>query len=200
MDVFLYYLFSYIIGSIPTGFILCYALKKQDIRNIGSGNIGATNVFRCQGKFSGILTLVIDLLKGVAPVIYGLLYFKEFPELIVSAGCLAVLGHIFPFFLKFKGGKGIATFVGVFLIYSIKTAPFFIIAFLLVIIYTKYVSLASVSGVTAVFFYISFSEMVEISIIAFAICVIIISKHKSNFIRIGNGSEPKIGELRNNNV
>lgn len=196
LEVVLYYLFSYILGSVPVGFILFYLLKKEDIRKSGSGNIGATNVLRCQGKLSGILTFIFDLLKGAIPIIYGILNFKDSPEIILIGGGFAILGHICPVFLKFKGGKGVATFAGVFLIYSIHSAPFFIITFLIIIFYTRYVSLASVSGIIAVFFYITFTEIVEISIIVFFICIIIISKHRANFIRIGSGNEPKIRELK----
>ncbi len=200
LEVFLYYLFSYIIGSIPTGFILFYIVKREDIRKVGSGNTGATNVIRNQGKLTGIFTLLIDLIKGAVPVIYGIINYKDFPEIIIIAGGLAIFGHIFPVFLKFKGGKGVATFAGVFLLFSLKTAPFFIIAFLVTIFFTKYVSLASIAGVTTVFFYIMFTEMVEISIITFIICLMIIIKHRLNFIRIIKGNEPEIGSLREKNV
>ena len=200
LDILFYFILSYMIGSVPTGFILYYIVKREDIRKIGSGNTGATNVLRSQGKFTGILTLIIDLLKGTIPVFYGILNYKDFPDIIIIAGGFAVLGHIFPVFLKFKGGKGVATFAGVFLLFSSGTIPFFIIAFMIVIFYTKYVSLASVAGVTAVFFYITFTEIVEVSIVVFVICIIIIAKHRLNFKRIIDGNEPEIGNLRKKNV
>lgn len=195
VDIFLYLLLSYLLGSIPVGFILYYIVKREDIRNTGSGNIGATNVFRNQGKLSGIFTLLTDLLKGVLPIVYGILNFKESPFIIIVAGSLAVFGHIFPIFLKFKGGKGVATFAGVFLVYSTMSAPFFILVFLITIYYTRYVSLASVFSVITVFFYILFTHTVYISIVVFVISCIVIFKHRYNFIRIGEGKEPKIMEL-----
>jgi glycerol-3-phosphate acyltransferase PlsY len=194
-DIAFYYLLSYLIGSIPTGFILFYIVKREDIRTYGSGNTGATNVLRNQGKLTGILTLVIDLFKGVIPVLYGLLNYSDFPEIIIIAGGLAILGHIVPVFLKFKGGKGVATFIGVFMMYSFKSILLFIIVFLIVLFYTRFVSLASVAGVTTVFFYITFTEIVEISIIVFLISIIILGKHRLNFIRIMNDNEPKIRRL-----
>jgi len=196
VDIFFYFLFSYLLGSIPVGFILYYIAKREDIRNTGSGNIGATNVFRNQGKVLGILTLIIDLLKGVLPVIYGLLHFKGQYEIIIAAGGFAIIGHIFPVFLKFKGGKGVATFAGVFLIYSTLSAPFFILSFISVILYSRYVSLASITAVITVFFFILFTETVYISIVVFIIVILIIFKHRNNFKRILKEEEPKIGDIK----
>ena len=108
----MYLIFSYVIGSIPTGFIIFWHSKKDDIRKEGSGNIGATNILRTCGGKAAIATLFIDVLKGAIPVIYGLIHFK-YPPLILGAGTLAIIGHIFPVWLKFQGGKGVATFAGV---------------------------------------------------------------------------------------
>ncbi len=193
LEVAFYYLFSYIIGSIPSGFILSYLIRKEDIRSVGSGNIGATNVFRCVGKKSGVLTFICDFIKGVIPSAYGILNFENSPEIAMVGGGLAILGHVFPVFLKFRGGKGVATYIGAFLIFSGWSIPVFIITFVLTLYISKYVSVASVTAVIAVFFYITFTEIVEVSIFALIITVVITIKHKTNFKRIGLQEEPRVG-------
>ena len=114
MDVLIVILFSYLSGSIPFGLILTKIFGDQDIRNIGSGNIGATNVLRTGNKFLAALTLILDILKGYIPVIIAQQYF---PALIQFSCLLAFLGHVFPIWLKFKGGKGVATYLGIYLLY-----------------------------------------------------------------------------------
>ncbi|MBW1973316.1 MAG: glycerol-3-phosphate acyltransferase, partial [Deltaproteobacteria bacterium] len=109
-------IFSYLCGSLPIGVILS-KLKGKDPREIGSKNIGATNVMRAAGKFLGILTLIGDIAKGAVPVILACLFFDN-PYIIVISALAAFIGHIFPIFLKFKGGKGVATAVGVYLVIS----------------------------------------------------------------------------------
>ena len=110
MDVFLIGIISYLMGSIPFGLLLTKIFLKKDIREIGSGNIGATNVLRTGNKAIGYITLILDILKAVTPVIYVKIFYQEF--LYISSLC-AFLGHVFPVWLKFKGGKGVATYVGI---------------------------------------------------------------------------------------
>ena len=115
MDIIIVIFFSYLSGSIPFGLILTKFFYKQDIRNIGSGNIGATNVLRTGNKTIGYLTLILDVLKAVVPVLYIKL---NFPELVYISSLSVFIGHVFPIWLKFNGGKGVATYVGI--LFSIK--------------------------------------------------------------------------------
>ena len=110
MDIFLIGIISYLMGSIPFGYILTKIFLKKDIREIGSGNIGATNALRTGNKSIGYFTLVLDILKAIIPVIYVKIFYQDF--LYIASLC-AFLGHVFPIWLKFKGGKGVATYVGI---------------------------------------------------------------------------------------
>ena len=129
MDIIIVILFSYLSGSIPFGLILTKIFGDQDIRNIGSGNIGATNVLRAGNKFLAALTLVLDILKGYIPIIIAHQYF---PGLIQLSCLLAFLGHVFPVWLKFKGGKGVATYLGILLALSIQLGLLFMFTWLAV--------------------------------------------------------------------
>ena len=115
MDIFLIGIISYLMGSIPFGFILTKIFLKKDIRDIGSGNIGATNALRTGNKAIGYSTLILDILKAIVPVIYVKIFYQDF--LYIASLC-AFLGHVFPIWLKFKGGKGVATYVGI--LFAIK--------------------------------------------------------------------------------
>ena len=112
MDIFLIGIISYLMGSIPFGYILTKIFLKKDIREIGSGNIGATNALRTGNKLIGYSTLLLDVIKAILPVLYVKI---NYPELIYIASLCAFLGHVFPIWLKFKGGKGVATYVGILL-------------------------------------------------------------------------------------
>ena len=110
MELILVISISYLMGSIPFGLILTKVFLKKDIRDVGSGNIGATNVLRTGNKLIGYFTLILDVLKAVIPVLYVKL---NFPELVYISSLSAFIGHVFPIWLKFKGGKGVATYVGI---------------------------------------------------------------------------------------
>jgi len=148
MDVLIVILFSYLSGSIPFGLILTKIFGDQDIRNIGSGNIGATNVLRTGNKFLAALTLVLDILKGYIPVIIAQQYF---PGLIQLSCLLAFLGHVFPVWLKFKGGKGVATYLGILLALSIQLGLLFMFTWLTVSLIFKYSSVSSMFASLTVF-------------------------------------------------
>jgi glycerol-3-phosphate acyltransferase PlsY len=178
------------LGAVPFGLILYWFLEKKDIRSEGSGNIGAANVFRVRGSSAGILTLLLDLLKGALPVLYGLKHFED-PVMVISGGAAAILGHSFSIYLKFKGGKGIATFLGLFLVFHFPSACVFGAAFLVTIYFTRYVSAGSLAGITAVFFMMSFTHVVEVSIVVFAIVLMIVTKHRDNIKRMLTGTERK---------
>ena len=174
----MFFIFSYIAGSIPTGFMIFWFSKKNDIRKEGSGGTGATNIHRTCGGKAAIITLLVDVLKGAIPVVYGLIHFK-YPPLIIGGGALAIIGHIYPVWLKFKGGKGVAAFAGVFLAYmaasdGILIFPAFAVFFISVLIYTRYVSLSSLAGVTGAFFAVLFTNIVEASILVLIISIIIL--------------------------
>ena len=132
---------SYLMGSIPFGLILTKIFLKKDIRDIGSGNIGATNVLRTGNKLIGYLTLVLDITKAIIPVIYVKI---NFPELIYIASLCAFLGHVFPIWLKFKGGKGVATYVGILFSINILLGVVFISCWIITFLISKYSSLSSI--------------------------------------------------------
>lgn len=141
---------AYLLGSIPFGYLLVRLFRKEDIRATGSGNIGATNVVRSGAKGLGIATLVLDLLKAYAAVILAKHIAPGDWSLALAAGVLAVLGHIFPVWLRFRGGKGVASALGVFLALSPVTAACALLIFLVIAFTTRYVSLASILGAASV--------------------------------------------------
>ena len=135
MDIILISFFPYLSGSIPFGLILTKIFVKIDVRNIGSGNIGATNVLRTGNKFLAIMTLLLDIAKGYIPVMFTLIYF---PKLAALSALAAFLGHIFSIWLKFKGGKGIATYLGILFALSLQLSILFIFTWLVVSLIFKY--------------------------------------------------------------
>ena len=131
---------SYLMGSIPFGFILTKIFLKKDIREIGSGNIGATNALRTGNKLIGYSTLLLDVIKAILPVLYVKI---NYPELIYIASLCAFLGHVFPVWLKFKGGKGVATYLGILFTINIFLGFIFCVSWLLIFLLSKYSSLSS---------------------------------------------------------
>ncbi len=180
---------AYFIGSIPTGLLLTRAFGGVDIRTTGSGNIGATNVYRTMGRTVGILTLIGDCLKGVVPVVAARALGCS--DLIISlAGVAAFLGHIFPIFLKFKGGKGVATALGVFLSVSPLAVLCSLGIFIIVLVPWRYVSLASISAAAMMpVFAALIDRKPAIIAMSLAIASIVIVKHSSNIKRLINGTE-----------
>ena len=148
MDIFLVALLSYLSGSIPFGLILTKIFGNTDLRKIGSGNIGATNVLRTGNKLLAITTLILDILKGYLPVIITQQYF---PEMIQLSCLMTFLGHIFPVWLKFKGGKGVATYLGILFALSIQLSLLFIFTWLVVTLIFRYSSLSSMFSSLTVF-------------------------------------------------
>ena len=189
LEIFLIFFLSYISGSIPFGFILTKLFLNKDIRNIGSKNIGATNVLRTGNKFFAGLTLFLDVSKGVAPILITSYYF---PDLIYLSGLMAFLGHIFPIWMKFKGGKGVATYLGILFALSFKLGLFFCISWVLVVLISKYSSLSSIIA-SLIIFFISFGEgNFELNSYLFITFVIILYTHRKNIVRIKNKTEDKI--------
>jgi glycerol-3-phosphate acyltransferase PlsY len=185
---------SYLLGAVPTGVILAKAFAGRDIRQEGSGNIGATNVTRVLGKKVGALTLVGDLLKGFIPVWAGY-HLVSSLEVVCLMGLAAFLGHLFPIYLGFKGGKGVATALGVFLYLSPIVILIEVIIFAFVVGIWKYVSLGSIIAAAAMpllLLMIAFSKPIVLLSIVFAILIII--KHRSNIQRLLSGTESKVGQ------
>ncbi len=192
-----YIVFSYLLGSVPFGFILFYLSERKDIRSEGSGNIGATNVMRKKGKAFGIATLLLDMSKGVIPILYGFKHFQDSPTLIMIGGAAAIIGHIFPLFLKFKGGKGVATLVGVFITFSYPAILVFLGFFVATVWITRFVSLGSIIGTISIFFYTLLTNIPEVAIVVLVIAILVISKHKANIKRIIDGKEHKFSWKKN---
>lgn len=192
MKEIILFLFSYLLGSFPTAYILVKKTKNIDIRKIGSGNPGATNVVRTSGLFLGIITLVVDFLKGFVPVLIAKTYFSI--NLIPLVIMFTVIGHIFSVFLIFRGGKGVATFFGGILGISYKIFFVCALVFVVVLVVSRYVSLSSVLSV-AVFeiIILNFNNFSYYNkIILLLIPLIIIFRHRDNIIRILNSQETRI--------
>jgi glycerol-3-phosphate acyltransferase PlsY len=188
--------FSYLLGSIPFGYLIFYFSEGKDIRTLGSGNIGATNVLRSKGKLAGILTLALDIIKGAVPVIYGLLHFDQ-PWFVLLGALAVLLGHVFPVFLKFRGGKGVASLVGVFLVFYYPALLVFLAVFLLTLKLTRYVSLASLLATAALFFCILFTQVAETAMVVFAMLLLIAFRHRANIQRLLAGTENKFSFKKN---
>lgn len=190
---------AYLIGSIPTAYIFGRLLKGVDIRQFGSGNVGATNTFRVIGKIPGLIVLIIDILKGFICVGYIanlFLYVSPAarPELyMVFVGLAAIAGHNWTIFLKFKGGKGVATSAGVVigLIPNIFWLSFSV--WLIIFMLTGYVSLASIiASISVPIFTLVFGEPTEVIIFMSILCLIIVYKHRPNIKRLKNKEEKRI--------
>jgi glycerol-3-phosphate acyltransferase PlsY len=187
---------AYLIGSIPFGLILSKLFGKTDIRKSGSGNIGATNVYRVMGKTLGALTLVLDILKGALFVILaeGFTHSKIWAGL---AGLAAFLGHLYPVYLKFKGGKGVATAMGIFLFFAPYALFVDIAVFLLVVYQTRYVSLGSIiSAAILPFLLLVFGYSKVYATLAVIMGGLIVLRHRENIQRLRQGRENKIGEKK----
>ena len=185
----------YFFGSIPFAYILPKIFGLGDIRNIGSGNVGATNVLRAGNKLLAIIVLAFDIIKGFAPLfILKNYYHNELSEIIILfIGSAAILGHIFPIWLKFKGGKGVATYIGFLFAINYIFGIIFIITWLLIAFLKKYSSLASIASLVLLpLFVMLFSYEKQIIYLLILINLIIISKHYSNIYRLINKSETKI--------
>jgi len=180
--------YSYLLGSIPFGLVLTKIFLKKDIREIGSGNIGTTNVLRTGKKSLAVATLVLDLLKGYFSIVITFIYFEN---LILYSALICLIGHIFPIWLKFKGGKGVATYLGVILALSYKFFLIFGITWLVLSFLFRYASLSSIISSLIVFVY-SYFFINNFSLILFIFFVIIIYTHRDNIVRLKNSEESKI--------
>ncbi len=193
MEAIIWAVLSYLLGAVPFGVVISRFISGKDPRLSGSGNIGATNVLRTQGKKAGALTLAADALKGFVPVILAANFASE--EWIAPlAGFAAFTGHIFPVYLGFKGGKGIATGAGVFLAAAPTTAVAALVVFAGFVKATKYVSLGSIAAcITLPIAATFFGESQYVIMLALGIAVLSVVKHLENIQRILNGTESKLG-------
>ena len=195
VDFIILSLIFYIIGSIPFAYILTKLLGFGDIRNIGSGNVGATNVLRTGNKILAFIVLLLDILKGFLPLIILKTYLPaNTPEItIYSIASLTIVGHLFPIWLKFKGGKGVATYIGYAFAINYILGLIFIFSWIIIALIKQYSSLASIVSliILPLFIYlIHFNK--DINLLLFFISIIIIIKHYSNILRLFNKSETKI--------
>lgn len=193
--LYIYALFlgAYLLGSIPFGLVLTRLAGLGDIRKMGSGNIGATNVLRTGNKQLALLTLALDGGKGALAVYLGLILTEnEFLALLM--GVMTVIGHIYPVFLKFKGGKGVATFIGFLLMLSWELGVAVILTWLLVAFVVRRSSAAAVVAIGASPFFAWFLDMPEYSFHILSLAALIIYKHRENIDRLLKGTEPIIGK------
>ena len=187
-ELFLIILVSYLFGSIPFGLLLTKIFLKKDIREIGSGNIGATNVLRAGNKFLGYSTLVLDILKAVLPILYVKFFMNDY--LYISALSIFI-GHVFPIWLKFKGGKGVASYLGILCCLDIFTALIFGVVWISIFILFKFSSLSSLLASLTIpifhFFYNSNSDYY----FYFMMFILIFFTHRENIKRLRNNTESK---------
>ena len=188
MDILIIGVICYLLGSIPFGFILTKIFLKKDIRDIGSGNIGATNALRTGNKFIGYTTLFFDIIKAVIPVIYIKI---NFPELLLIGSLCAFLGHVFPVWLKFKGGKGVATYVGILFALNIYFGLVFIIFWLITFALSKFSSLSSLIASISVPFYLLITAQFDQVFFFTIMFVLIFFTHRENIKRLRNKEETK---------
>ena len=182
-------IYSYLLGSIPFGLVLTKIFLKKDIREIGSGNIGATNVLRAGKKTLGIATLLLDGLKAYASVLITLNLSSDYVYL---SALLCFLGHIFPIWLKFNGGKGIAVYLGVLFAFSIYLGFIFVVSWIIVLYLSKYSSLSSLISTLVIFLYSIILNNFNMSLFFFIIFIIVIYTHRENISRIKDKTENKI--------
>jgi len=204
MDIFLVFFLSYLSGSIPFGLILTKFFSNKDIRKSGSGNIGATNVLRTGNKYLAVLTLILDILKGYIPVIITLQLYSEYTQV---AALMSFLGHVFPIWLKFKGGKGVATYLGILFALSISLSILFIFTWLVVFLIFRFASVSSLFSTLTVFVITLLRELTQNiaikinlnfnlennqALLMFIFLVLIIYTHKKNIFNLKNKTEKKI--------
>jgi acyl phosphate:glycerol-3-phosphate acyltransferase len=203
LGISLLVLASYLLGSIPTGYLLVRLFRDQDIRSVGSGNIGATNVLRSGGKGLGAATFLLDVLKGAVAVLFAALIAPQFSSVLhpreveAIAAVVAVLGHMFPIWLSFRGGKGVATGFGVFLVAAPWAALASITLFFLVLMLSRYVSLASILGAGSfpvfAWFFVHGEKPALFIAAQIIVSMLIILKHHANIRRLLTGTENRFG-------
>ena len=188
MDFLVVGIASYLIGSIPFGLILTKLFLNKDIRKIGSGNIGATNALRTGNKLIGYTTLILDIAKAIIPVIYVKF---NYPDIIYIASLCAFLGHVFPIWLKFRGGKGVATYVGILFSINIILGFIFAVIWVFIFLLSKYSSLSSIIASISVPIYILITGQLNDAIFFAIMFILIFFTHRENIKRLKNKEESK---------
>ena len=188
MDILIISIVSYLMGSIPFGLILTRIFLKKDIREIGSGNIGATNVLRTGNKIIGYITLSLDILKAVIPVIFVKIYYSDFLYL---ASLCAFIGHVFPVWLRFKGGKGVATYVGILFAVNIYFGIIFALTWFIIFGITKFSSLSSLVASISTPVYLLVTGQLKDIYFFIIMFVLIFFTHRENIKRLKNKEETK---------
>lgn len=188
MDYLIVGIVSYLMGSIPFGLILTKIFLNKDIREIGSGNIGATNALRTGNKLIGYSTLILDIAKAIIPVIFVKI---NYPDLIYIASLCAFLGHVFPIWLKFKGGKGVATYVGILFSINLLLGIIFVASWGIIFLMFRYSSLSSIIGSISIPIYILITDQISNAIFFSIMFVLIFFTHRENIKRLKNKEESK---------
>ena len=188
MDYLIVGIVSYLMGSIPFGLILTKIFLNKDIREIGSGNIGATNALRTGNKLIGYSTLILDIAKAIIPVIFVKI---NYPDLIYIASLCAFLGHVFPIWLKFKGGKGVATYVGILFSINLLLGIIFVASWGIIFLIFRYSSLSSIVGSISIPIYILITDQLSNAIFFAIMFVLIFFTHRENIKRLKNKEESK---------
>ena len=188
LEIILIILISYLFGSIPFGLILTKIFTGKDIRNIGSGNIGATNVLRSGNKFVGYLTLILDILKAVIPILFIKFYYSD---QLYLASLSVFIGHVFPVWLKFRGGKGVATYVGILFCLNYLSGLVFCIIWLLIFFIFKYSSLSSMTSSFCIPIFQYFFISDPFYYFYFIMFIMIYYTHRENIKRLINKKESK---------
>jgi len=192
MTLLLLVVVAYLIGAIPTGVILTRLAGGEDIRNAGSGNIGATNVYRVAGRKLGVMTLIGDCLKGAIPTLLAGQTFHLSGTGVALVALVAFIGHCYPVYLGFKGGKGVATALGIFLVLSPLSVLCILFVFVLVLWKWRYISLASISSAASIpLLVLLFERSVPLFAATLVIATIVIWRHKGNIELLRRGTENK---------
>ena len=188
MDYLIVGIVSYLMGSIPFGLILTKIFLNKELREIGSGNIGATNALRTGNKLIGYSTLILDIAKTIIPVIFVKI---NYPDLIYIASLCAFLGHVFPIWLKFKGGKGVATYVGILFSINLLLGIIFAASWGIIFLMFRYSSLSSIIGSISIPIYILITDQISNAIFFSIMFILIFFTHRENIKRLKNKEESK---------
>ena len=188
---------AYLLGSIPFSFLVARAFGVRDVRRVGSGNVGATNVMRSVGKLAGAFALLLDVGKGAAATLAALRLFPADPVVGALAALAAIAGHMFPVWLRFRGGKGVATGFGAFLPLAPRAAALAAIVFALAVAATRYVSVGSIAAAVAMAALAhAFGAPAPVVAAAAVAAAFIVLRHRSNLHRLRQGTEPRLGQPR----
>ncbi|MBF0435952.1 MAG: glycerol-3-phosphate 1-O-acyltransferase PlsY [Magnetococcales bacterium] len=190
---------AYLLGAVPFGLLMGWLFGSGDIRRQGSGNIGATNVLRTTGKIPALLALLLDMAKGGVAVAAGLWWYGPVPWLTFWMALAAFLGHLYPVYLGFSGGKGVATALGIFLVWAPLAGLLSLLTWLLVALTAKISSLAALVAFIALPGYVYFLGNTEALLASLAIVPLVFWRHRANMVRLLQGTEPRIGKKVSNN-